>query len=244
MTLDLGHKRIGDGSAAEYKAVLGRYIFTIRLEQQIIGKAQFNGFVGIHPGLGIHKVAELGTGQPGLDFIGIDNAFLNFGEHSDCLLHLLTVTDGNCQRIMDHHQCRGRHENLGTCHGNDGCGRSGNAVDFHSHIALVVHEHIVDLCRCHAVAAGRVDPHGNVAAAAVQFILEKLRRYIIVKPAFFGDGPVQKQRPLLNLFLRLLIGHRLGLPIPEFLHRIFPPFRHWWVYLQKLRHFSAGAYCR
>ena len=226
MTLDLGHKRIGDGSAAEYKAVLGRYIFTIRLEQQIIGKAQFNGFVGIHPCLGIHKVTELGTGQPGLDFIGIDNAFLDFGEHIDCPLHLLTVTDGNRQRIMDHHQCRGRHENLGTRHGNDGCGRSSNAIDFYGHIALVVHEHIVDLCRRHTIAAGRVDPHGNVTVATVQFILEKLRRDIIVKPAFFGDGPVQEQRSLRNLLLCLLIGHRSGLPIPEFLHRIFPPFRY------------------
>ena len=190
MTLDFGHKRIGDGSAAEYKAALGRYIFTIRLEQQIIGKAQFNGFVGVHPGLGVHKVTELGTGQSGLDFIGIDNAFLDFGEHIDCLLHLLTVTDGNRQRIMDHHQCRGRHEDLGTRHGNDGCCRSGNAVDFHGHIALVVHEHIVDLCGCHAVTTGRVDPDGDIPGAGHQLILEKLRRDIIVKPTLLSDRAV------------------------------------------------------
>ena len=112
------------------------------------------------------------------------------------------------------------------CHSDDGRCGCRNAIDFHGHIALIIHEHIVDLSRRHAVATGAVDPHGDVTAAAVQFILEKLRRDIIVKPAFFGDGSVQEQRPLLNLLLRLLIGHRSALPIPKFLHRLLPPFRH------------------
>ena len=145
---------------------------------------------------------------------------------------------------MDHEHGHGRHQHLRTRHSDDGRSRSSDAVNLDRYIAFVVHEHIVDLSCRHTVAAGTVDPDGDVTAAAVQFILEKLRRDIIVKPAFLGDGAVEKQRPLLNLLLRLLIGHRLGLPIPEFLHRIFPPFRHWWVYLQKLRHFLAGAYCR
>ena len=137
---------------------------------------------------------------------------------------------------MDHKHGHGRYQNLRACHSDDGRCRGGNAVDLDRDIAVVVHQHIVDLSRRHAVAAGAVDPHGDVTAAAVQFILEKLRRDIIVKPAFFCDGSVQKQRPFRCL--------RLVLPIPKFLHRFFPPFRHRWVYLQKHPHSSVGAYCR
>ena len=127
---------------------------------------------------------------------------------------------------MDHEHGHRGHQYLRTCHSDDGCCGCRNAIDFHGHITLVVHEHIVDLGCRHAVTAGAVDPDSDVAGVRHQFVLEKLRRDVIVKPTFLGDGPVQKQRPLLNLLLCLLIGHRSGLPIPEFLHRIFPPFRH------------------
>ena len=80
MALDLGHERVGDGSAAEHKAVLRSGAFAVSLEQQTVGKAQLHSLVGIHPGLGIHEVAELGTGQTGLDLVGVDDAFLDFGE--------------------------------------------------------------------------------------------------------------------------------------------------------------------
>ena len=127
---------------------------------------------------------------------------------------------------MNHKHGHRGHQHLRACHSDDGRCGCGNTVNFHGHITLVVHEHIVDLRCSHAVAAGRVDPHGNVTAAAVQFILEKLRRDVIVKPAFLGDGPVQKQGSFLCLFLRLRVRHRSALPIPKFLHRFFPPFRH------------------
>ena len=67
MALDLGHERVGDGSAAEHETVLRSSTFTVCFEQQIVGEAQLYSLVGIHPGLGIHEVAELGTGQAGLD---------------------------------------------------------------------------------------------------------------------------------------------------------------------------------
>ena len=80
-------------------------------------------------------------------------------------------------------------------------------------------------------------------SAGHEFILEKLWGDIIVKPTFLGDGSVQEQRPFLNLLLRFLIRYCSVLPVPELLHCFFPPFRHRWVYLQKLRRFAAGAYC-
>ena len=126
---------------------------------------------------------------------------------------------------MDHqHGYRG-YQHLCTCHRNNRCGTGGNAVNLDGHIALIVHEHIVDLCCRHAVAAGRIDPDGNVPAAAVQLIFKKLRRDIIVKPAFLCDGTVQKQRPLQRLLLSFLIRHRPVLPVPELLHRNCSPSR-------------------
>ena len=190
MALDLGHERVGDGSAAEHKTVLRCGAFAVRFEQQTIGKAQLHSLVGIHPGLGIHEVTELGTGQTGLDLVGVDDAFLDFGEHIDCLLHLLAVTDSDRQGVVDHHERRGRHEHLRTRHRNDGCGRGGNAVDLDCDVTVVVHQHIVDLGGCHTVAAGRVDPDSDIPGAGHQLILEKLGRDIIVKPALLSDRAV------------------------------------------------------
>ena len=107
---------------------------------------------------------------------------------------------------------------LRACHSDDGRCGCRNAIDFHGHITLVVHEHIVDLRCSHAVAAGRVDPHGNISAAGHELVLEKLRGDIIVKPAFLGDGPVQEQRPFRHL--------RFVLPIPELFHQVYPPLFH------------------
>ncbi len=115
---------------------------------------------------------------------------LTFGEHIDCLLHLLAVTDSDRQGVVDHHERRGRHEHLRTCHRNDGCGRGGNTVDLDCDVAVVVHEHIVDLGGCHAVTTGRVDPDGDIPGAGHQLILEKLRRDFIVKPALLSDRAV------------------------------------------------------
>ena len=187
MALDLGHERVSNGSAAEHETVLHGVTFAVCLEQQTIGKAQFHSLVGIHPGLGVHEVTEFGTGQAGLDLIGIDDAFLDFGEHINCLLHLLAVTDSDRQGVVDHHERRGRHEHLRTRHRNDGCGRGGNAVDLDRDVAVVVHQHIVDLGGCHAVTTGRVDPDGDIPGAGHQLFLEKLRRDIIVKPALLSD---------------------------------------------------------
>ena len=41
--------------------------------QDIIGKAKLHRLVRVHPGFRIHEVGQLGTGQPGLDLIGVDD---------------------------------------------------------------------------------------------------------------------------------------------------------------------------
>ena len=120
---------------------------------------------------------------------------------------------------MDHHSGHGGHQHLGASHGNNGRCTGGDAIDLHGHIVGVVHEHIVDLRRRYAVTAGAVDPDGDVAGAAHQLVLEKLRSHVIVIPAILGDGAVEEQRPFLRLLHRLLVGHRPGLPVPEFFHR-------------------------
>nr|DAG18602.1 MAG TPA: hypothetical protein [Caudoviricetes sp.] len=213
------------------------YIFRFRVSlHDSVCKAEFHSLICVHPSFGIHEVRELGTGKPRLDFIGIDNGILDAAEHLDGFLHFLRIAECRSHGVVDHKHGHGRYQHLCACHSDDGRCGCGNTVNLDRHIALVIHEHIVNLRRSHAVAAGAVDPHGDVSAAGHQLIFEKLRGDIIVKPAFLGDGSVQEQRSFRCL--------RLVLPIPKFLHRFFPPFRHRWVYLQKHPHFSAGAYCR
>lgn len=108
-------------------------------------------------------------------------------------------------------------------------------------MTLVVHKHIVYLCRRNAVATGTVDPNGNVTAAGFKLLAEQLRRDIIVKPTFLCDRAVEVQ----NSHGRSRLGLGVIRPIPKLLHRVFPPFRHrWWLYLQKHPHHALGAYCR
>jgi len=123
------------------------------------------------------------------------------------------VTPCNSGRIMDHqHGNRGYQDGV-ACHGDHTGGACSDAVYLHGDFPLIVGKHIVDLCRRHAVAARRVDPHGDVARAAVQLILKKLRRDVIVKPAIFRDGAAQFQDALLRP--RFLVFHFL--PVPELL---------------------------
>ena len=137
-------------------------------------------------------------------------------------LHFRRVTESNGHRVMDHHHGNRGHQNLGTSHCDNGCCGGSDAVNLDRDAALVVHQHIVDLGCRHAVTAGAVDPDRDVAGACHQFILEKLWGDVIVKPTFLGDGAVQEQSPLRRSCLRLC----LVLPLPELLHRFFPPFRY------------------
>ena len=73
-----------------------------------------------------------------------------------------------------------------------------------------------------AVTAGTVNPHGDVPGACQEFFLEQLGCDVIIKPTFLCDGAVEKQNPLRRSRLRLC----LVLPLPELLHRFFPPFRY------------------
>ena len=196
----------------------------------LIGEAQLYRFPSVHPGFSVHQMGQLGAGQSGLDFVGIDDGVLDAGEHLDGLLHLTCVAHGHGHRVVNHEHGHRRHEDLGTRHSDDGCGGCRDAIDLHRYIVGVVHQHIVDLGRGHAVPAGRVDPDGDIPVPGHQLLLKKLGRDVIVKPAFLGDGAVQIQRPFRRSRLRL----RLILPFPKLLHRHFPPFRHRWIqYLQK-----------
>ena len=157
-------------------------------------------------------MGELGAGLPGLDLVGVDDAFFNLREHGDGFLHFLAVADCYRQRIVNHHERRGSHEHLRTRHSDDRRSRSSDAVDLDRDVTLVVHEHGVDLTCRHAVAAGRVDPDDDVALAAGQLLFERLGRDVIVKPALLGNGAVEVERSDAGLFVLC--------PVPEFLHSV------------------------
>ena len=54
------------------------YLFGFRVSlHDFVRKAEFHSLVCVHPSFDIHEVRELGTGQPRLDLIGIDDGILN-----------------------------------------------------------------------------------------------------------------------------------------------------------------------
>ena len=223
---DFIHEGIKHCCAGEHHADLRHrhFVGSGRALHQLIGEAKLDGFVGIHPSFRIHEMGELGTGEAGFDFVGIQNRILHAVQHVDSFLHFRRVTEGNGHGIMNHQHRNRRYQHLGTGHSDNGCRRRCNTVYLDGHIAFVIHQHVVNLRCCNAVAAGRVNPNGNVAGAGVQFVLKNLWSDIIVKPAFLGDCSVEEQRSLRHRLLSLLIGHRLGFPVPELLHSVFPPF--------------------
>ena len=158
--------------------------------QDVIRKAKFNGLVGIHPCFRIHQVGQLGTGKAGLDLVGVENAFLDLIQHFDGFFHIGVIPIGRGHRIVNHHQCSGSHQHLCSGHRNDGGGRCRDAIDFDRHIALIIHQHGVDLAGGNAVTAGRIEPDRYRAFAREQLIVEHLRCDIVIKPRGFRDGAV------------------------------------------------------
>ena len=60
-------------------------IVLLLVEQDFIGKAKFYRLLCIEPGFVIHHVRNLRAGQAALDFVGVDDALLDFAQHTDGL---------------------------------------------------------------------------------------------------------------------------------------------------------------
>ena len=167
----------------------------------------------------IHEMGQLGAGQTRADFIGIDNAFLHLVQHINGLLHILIVAKGHGSGVVDHHECGGSHQHRGTGHGDHGGCGCRQPIDFHRDLALVIHEHGINLACGNTVSTGGIDPDGDVPGTGIQFIPEHLGGHIVIEPGFLGDGAVEFKDPL-GCFAVCLI-----FPRPELLvlHWV-PPF--------------------
>ena len=234
---------VGDCPAGKEIAVCGRgFCRFFRLEQDFITEAQFQRLVGVHPRFRVHEVGKARAGKPGLDLIGIDDAFLDFVQQLDGLAHFFAVAQRKRQRIVDHHDRNGRHEHPRARHGDDRGGAGGNAVNLDGNLilrtvclaagvpclrsalrcprhssarsarpSLIIHEHVVDLCRGHAISTGAVDPDCDRAGVREQLALKRGGRHVIFKPAFLGNRAFQPQHARVR-------GGLIPRPVPEFLH--------------------------
>ena len=120
---------------------------------------------------------------------------------------------------MDHQHGHWRHTDLGPGHGDDRGRRSSQSVNLNGDVPRIFHEHVINLGSGKAVTARTVDPEGDIAAARIQFFLERLRRYLIAPPGLVRDLAVQVQRP----FTAEGIGGRIGHPLPKFMFHSFLP---------------------
>ena len=165
-------------------------------------------------------MGQLGAGQTCADFIGVDNAFLHLVQHIDCLLHILVVAKGHGGGVVDHHKGGGSHQHLSTGHGDHGGCGCRQAVDFYGDLALVIHEHGINLACGHAIPARGIDPDGDVAGSCVQFIPEHPGGHIVIEPGFLGNGAVEFKDSFACVLAVCLV-----FPRPELLVlHWFPPF--------------------
>src|SRR5699024_11615860 len=118
---------------------------------------------------------------------GVDDGVFHTSQHLNSFLHLCGITHGHGHGIVDHHHGHRRYQHLRASHRNDRGGTGCDTIDLHSHVVRIIHQHVIDLGSRYAVAAGAVDPDRDVSASAHQFLFKKLRRDVIVKPAFLGD---------------------------------------------------------
>jgi hypothetical protein len=68
---------------------------------------------------------------------------------------------------------------------------SGKRVNLDCDVALVVHEHVVDLRSSKNITARTVDPEGDVPVSCIQFIFKKLGCYFIAVPRLIGNFSVE-----------------------------------------------------
>ena len=157
---------------------------TVRLllflcKEDLVCKAQLHRLLRIHPGLIAHKVGDAGVAEAALRCVGIDDAFLDLGQHLDGLFHVLGVAHRNGAGVMDHQHGNRTHLDSVTGHRHNGCSRCRNRIDLDRDTALVVLKHGIDLSSGEHIAARRVDPDGHIPLAGFQLIPEHLRRYFI-----------------------------------------------------------------
>ena len=193
---------------------------TVRLllflfKKDLVCKAQLHRLLRIHPGLIAHEVGDAGVAESALCSIGIDDAFLDLGQHLDGLFHVLGIAHRNRAGVMDHQHGNGTHLDSVTGHCHNRCGRCRNRIDLDRDTALVVLQHGINLGSGEHIAARRVDPDGQIPLAGFQLIPEHLRRDLIAPERFLVDGAFQPEDSgVVTVFD----------PVPEFLHRFLLPF--------------------
>ena len=117
--------------------------------------------------------------EAALRCVGIDDAFLDFGQHFNGLFHVLGVAHCNSAGVMDHQHGNRTHLDSITGHCHNGCCRSCNCIDLDRDATLVVLKHGIDLGSGEHIAARRVDPDGHIPLTGFQLIPEHLRRDLI-----------------------------------------------------------------
>ena len=157
---------------------------TVRLllflcKEDLVCKAQLHRLLRIHPGLIAHEVGDAGMAESALRCVGIDDAFLDLGQHLDSLFHILGIAHGNGAGVMDHQHGNGTHLDSVTGHCHNGCSGCRNRIDLDRDAALVVLQHGINLGSGEHIAARRVDPDGHIPLAGFQLIPKHLRRDLI-----------------------------------------------------------------
>ena len=119
---NLSHQGVHYGYLREHHGDrrLGVIVGYLLTGEHIVYEAELHSLVCVHPRFGIHQMGDLRTGETGLDFVGVHNAFFDFGEHFDCLFHLGLVAHSDGHGVVDHHHGHRRHQHFGTGHSNDG----------------------------------------------------------------------------------------------------------------------------
>ena len=157
---------------------------TVRLllflcKEDLVCKAQFHRLLRIHPSLIAHEVGDTGVAETALCCVGIDDTFLDFGQHLDGLFHVLGIAHRNGAGVMDHQHGNRTHLDSITGHCHNRCSRCRKRIDLDRDAALVVLQHGIDFGSGEHIAARRVDPDGHIPLAGFQLIPEHLRRDLI-----------------------------------------------------------------
>ena len=178
-------------------------------EHNLVTETEFPGFPGVHPRFAVHEMAQFGTGLTSLDLVGVNDALFYLIQQLDGFPHFIGIAHGCGEGIVDHHHTGGAHADMRARHGDHAGSACRHAVDLHSDIMGIIHEHGVDLTGRDAIAAGAVDVKRDRAVPGEKLLLEHGRGHVVRKPALLSDHAFQiKGAGLIIVFD----------PVPEMTH--------------------------
>ncbi len=125
-----------------------------------------DGFAPTDPGLGVHLLHDVVDVDSRALCVNVSQRHVEWLQPIGYLPEIIPITHGDQPGVMDHQEGGAADADFIPRHGDERCGRGGQADDVHRDLALVLAQQVVNGQAFEHIAAGAVDIHGHIDIAA------------------------------------------------------------------------------